>query len=346
MLTLVLGDLHLKDLTNSNYDRWQYKMFLSCFDSIVKTIQDKKISKLILCGDTFDTPPKGSALELFAKFMSLLRPLNLEIKLIDGNHELLSGVGKNYYCLSMKEYFKLNYNVDVLDYIIIDNALYCSHSNIRRLEKLNKPIDIVYSHFRSNIPPIVDEIDISALNRYAKLVILGDIHTRNQKDNIVYTGSPIDTHFDGNNSLSSHTPSVIIINEETLEWEWVTTLDKQFRKKKVNYTSVLDFQNDIPNIKDDYLIHSNFYKCVIQDKKVNLNTIKPELYQEFCIISKSAIDLDIAKENKKIATEIIKNLSTTNISQSLLEFILKNNDRKDLTPKLKSLYHKYEVHND
>ena len=342
-MTLVIGDYHLKDLGKTPYDLWQYSMFIQSFKNIAKIIDKYKVTKLILAGDIFDQPPKGISLELFAKFMNILKPYDLNIVAIDGNHCLLSGVGKNYYLESMKEYFKINYNISVVDYKQIDNILYCSHKHIKKLEKLNKPVDIVISHFRSNIPPISDEIDVAAINKNAKLCILGDIHHRNEKNNIVYTGSPIDTHFDGNNNLEHHTPSILLLNEETLEWKWLDIFTTSYRKCKRIFTSVDDFLRAVPDMRDDKLNNHNFYKCVIQDKKVRLNTLKTDLYSDFCIIQREVIDLEIAKENKKIATEIVKNLSTTDVSTGLLEFILKNNDKVELVNKIKQTYHKYEV---
>ena len=340
---LCIGDYHIKDLSKTPYDIWQYDCYIQSFKNITKIVSKYKVKKLILSGDTWDNVPKHNSLELFALFMQMLKSYNLEIYMIAGNHTLMSGIGKNYYEDIMKEYFKINYNISVLDYKQIDNILYCSHKHIKKLEKLNKPVDIVISHFRSNIPPISDEIDVAAINKNAKLCILGDIHHRNSKDNIVYTGSPIDTHFDGNNNLEHHTPSVLLLNEETLEWKWLDIFTTSYRKCKRIFTSVDDFLRAVPDMRDDKLNNHNFYKCVVQDKKVRLNTLKTDLYSDFCIIQREVIDLEIAKENKKIATEIVKNLSTTDVSAGLLEFILKNNDKVELTNKIKQTYHKYEV---
>ena len=341
--TLVTGDFHIKDLTQSSYDTWQYKMFISSFKNVIKIIEKHNIKKLILLGDTFDVPPKGKSLELFAKFMSMLKPYNLEIDMIDGNHCLLGGQGKRYYCEYMKEYFKLNYDIKVKEYEQIGDILYCNHKHINRLEKLSKKVKIVYSHFRSNIPPISDEIDTTALQKNAELVILGDIHHLNKKGNIVYTSSPTDTHFSSSNELEAHTPSVLLLNENTLNWEWESVLTTKYRKYKRTFASTESFLANVESMREDFNTNHNFYKVVIQDRKAKLNTLKKDLYTDFCITHYETIDLDIARENKKISVDIIKNLATTNVSHSLLEFILKNNSKKDLVPLITKLYHKYEV---
>ena len=341
--TLCIGDYHLKDYNKSPLDTWQVKVYMYSFKSIIKIIEKYNISKLILLGDTFDVIPKDNSLELFAKFMNQLKPYNLEIIGISGNHELLGGQGKNYYLDVMKEYFNLNYGIKVKEYEQIDDILYCSHKHINRLEKLNKKVKIVYSHFRYNIPPITDEIDTIALQKNAELVILGDIHHLNRKGNIVYTSSPTDTHFSSSNELDTHTPSVLLLNEESLEWKWESVLTTKYRKYKRTFASTESFLANVESMREDFNTNHNFYKVVIQDRKAKLNTLKKDLYTDFCIIHYETIDLDISKENKKISTDIIKNLATTNISQSLLEFILKNNSKKELVPLITKLYHKYEV---
>ena len=339
--TLCIGDYHLKEYNKSPLDTWQYKMYIYSFKSIVKIIEKCKISKLVLSGDVFDIPPRGNSLELFARFINMLKPYNLEIILIDGNHELITGQGRNYYCDIMKDYFKINYNIDVIDYKQDGDILYCNHKHINKLEKV-KPVKLVYSHFRSNIAPIVDEIDVTAIHKNVELCILGDIHCRNQNKNIVYTGSPVDTHFDSNNELESHTPSVLLLNEETLEWKWETTLSTQYRKKKKIYASVDSFLADVENLREDFKTNHNFYKCVVQDKKASLSKVKKGLYEDFCIITFEALDLEYNYENKKISNDIVKTLATQDTSKSLLEFCEKNLTKPSLKDKLYKFYHRYE----
>ena len=340
--TLCLGDFHIKDLTNSSLDSWQYKCYIQSFKNIVKIIEKHKPNKLILLGDTFDTPPKNNSLELFARFMSMLKPFNLEVILIDGNHCLLSGAGRRYYCESMKDYFKLNYNIEVLDYKQDNDILYCSHKHIDKLEKV-KPTKLVYSHFRSNIYPTVDEIDITAINKNVELCVAGDIHFRLNAKNIVYTGTPVDVHFDSNNELESHTPSVLLLNEETLKWKWETTLSNQYRKKKKIYASAESFLNDVENLREDFKTNHNFYKVVIQDRKVELNRIKKSLYEDFCIMNYETLDLDYNYENRKISVDIVKNLSTNDTSKSFIQFCEKNLTKPHLRELLLKFYHRYET---
>lgn len=345
--TLVCGDFHLSDrkYKNKDLEDFEEEVQKEAWNKILSIIDEYKVDKLVLNGDTFDAPPVGTSLELFHNFMLSLKEKDLEIIMISGNHCLIEGLReKKYYPNLMKVKWWDNYGVKVFDYTEVDKTLYCSHGNIGKLEKLNKSYDLVFSHFRSGITGIAsDEIDVSLLNHKVGLAVLGDIHTRLSYDNIVYCGSPIDTSFSSSNELPDHQPSVLILNEETLDWKWADTLTNTHRKYKRVYPSVKKFLEDVENLEQDATDNSNFYKIVIQDKKANLKQINVNNYKHFAIFELNHIDLMFDKENKKIDKQIIDNLSTKNVSNNLLDFIVKNCDRKELIENVKKIYHMYDV---
>ena len=344
--TLCIGDFHIKDFQHKNQylDKFEYEVSLESFKVIYKIIEDNNISKLLILGDFTDVAPQAEAIELAHIFLKGL-PQGLEIIIIDGNHELIVGKAKKqYYWYGIKQKMLDNYNVKVYDYVEVDNALYCNHGNIHKLEKLTKNYDIVFSHFRSGISAIAsDEINVSLLNHKAQLVVASDIHTRLSFDNIVYTGSVFDTHFSSSNELPDHQPSVLILNEETLDWEWKNTLTNTHRKYKRVYPSVKKFLEDVENLEQDATDNNNFYKIIVQDKKHQLKQININNYKHFAIFELNHIDLMFDKENKKIDKQIIDNLSAKNVSNNLLDFIIKNCDRKELVENVKKIYHMYDV---
>ena len=270
--TLCLGDYHLSDrkYKNKELEDFEEEVQKEAWNKILGIIDEYKVNKLILNGDIFDAPPVGTSLELFHNFMLSLKEKDLEIIMISGNHCLIEGLReKKYYPNLMKKKWWDNYGVKVFDYIEVEKTLYCSHGNIGKLEKLNKSYDLVFSHFRSGITGIAsDEIDVSLLNHKADLVILGDIHWKLTYDNIVYTGSPIDTSFASSNELPDHQPSVLLLNEATLEWEWKSTLTTTHRKYKRVYPSVKKFLEDVEKLEQDAISNNNFYKIVIQIRDI------------------------------------------------------------------------------
>ena len=343
---LCLGDYHLKDALHRNphLEKFEYGVSLESFKIIYKIIEDNNISKLLILGDLVESVPNSEALKLVHIFLSGL-PKGLEIILIDGNHELIEGrAKKQYYWNGIKQKMLDTYGVKVHDYIEVGNTLFVNHGNISKLETLSKNYDIVYSHFRSNLMPLAsDEINIEMLEHKAKLVIASDIHYRCFHSNIVYTGNVFDTSFSSSNELPDHQPSVLLLNEATLEWKWADTLINTHRKYKRVYPSVKKFLEDVENLEQDAISNNNFYKIVIQDKKANLKQININNYKHFAIFELNHIDLMFDKENKKIDKQIIDNLSAKNVSNNLLDFIVKNCDRKELIENVKKIYHMYDV---
>ena len=345
--TLVCGDFHLSDrkYKNKDLEDFEEEVQKEAWNKILSIIDEYKVDKLVLNGDTFDAPPVGTSLELFHNFMLSLKEKDLEIIMISGNHCLIEGLReKKYYPNLMKVKWWDNYGVKVFDYTEVDKTLYCSHGNIGKLEKLNKSYDLVFSHFRSGITGIAsDEIDVSLLNHKVGLAVLGDIHSKLTYSNIVYTGSPIDTSFGSSNELPEHTPSVLILNEETLDWKWVDTLTSTHRKIKKVYPSVKKFLLEVEELEIRAKEYNLFYKIIMQDKKHHLKQLNANLYKHFVIIEPSITDLVFEKQNNEIAKKVVESLSSKDVSNNLLEFILKNNSRNDLVENIKRTYHSYDV---
>ena len=343
---LCIGDFHLKDALHRNphLEKFEYEVSLESFKIIYKIIEDNNISKLLILGDLVDSVPNSEALKLVHIFLSGL-PKGLEIIMVDGNHELIEGrAKKQYYWSGIKQKMLETYGVKVYDYTEVGNTLFVNHGNISKLETLSKNYDIVYSHFRSNLMPLAsDEINIEMLEHKAKLVVASDIHYRCFHSNIVYTGNVFDTSFSSSNELPDHQPSVLLLNEATLDWKWIDTLINTHRKVKKVYPSVKKFLLEVEELEIRAKEYNLFYKIVIQDKKANLKQINVNNYKHFAIFELNHIDLMFDKENKKIDKQIIDNLSAKNVSNNLLDFIIKNCDRKELIENVKKIYHMYDV---
>lgn len=345
--TLVCGDFHLSDrkYKNKDLEDFEEEVQKEAWNKILGIIDEYKVNKLILNGDIFDAPPVGTSLELFHNFMLSLKEKDLEIIMISGNHCLLEGLReKKYYPNLMKKKWWDNYNINVLEYDEVDGKLFCGHGSINKLEKLTKKYHIVFSHFRSGITGIAsDEIDISMLEHKSELVVLSDIHSKLTYSNIVYTGSPTDTSFNSANELPEHTPSVLLLNEETLDWKWAGTLTNTHRKIKKVYPSVKKFLLEVEELEIRAKEYRLFYKIIVQDKKHQLKQLNTNLYKHFAIIEPSITDLVFEKQNNEIAKKVVESLSSKDVSNNLLEFILKNNSRNDLVESIKRTYHSYDV---
>ena len=343
---LCIGDFHLKDALHRNphLEKFEYEVSLESFKIIYKIIEDNNISKLLILGDLVDSVPNSEALKLVHIFLSGL-PKGLEIIMVDGNHELIEGrAKKQYYWSGIKQKMLETYGVKVYDYTEVGNTLFVNHGNISKLETLSKNYDIVYSHFRSNLMPLAsDEINIEMLEHKAKLVVASDIHYRCFHSNIVYTGNVFDTSFSSSNELPDHQPSVLLLNEATLDWKWIDTLINTHRKIKKVYPSVKKFLLEVEELEIRAKEYNLFYKIIVQDKKHQLKQLNINLYKHFAIIEPSITDLVFEKQNNEIAKKVVESLSSKDVSNNLLEFILKNNSRNDLVENIKRTYHSYDV---
>lgn len=344
--TLCIADIHLKDFSfrNQHLDMFEYNASLEMFKKVYDIIEEYKVENLYILGDLLDAVGLAQSLDLMHQFFTGL-PKGLKIKLINGNHELIEGKAKKqYYFNTIKQKMLDNYGVEVLEYSEINKTLFCGHNSISKLETLSKHYDIVYSHFRSNLMPLAsDEISVEMLEHKSKLVVCGDLHFQCSYSNIVYTGSPIDTSFASSNELPEHTPSVLLLNEETLDWKWADTLTNTHRKIKKVYPSVKKFLLEVEELEIRAKEYNLFYKIIVQDKKHQLKQLNTNLYKHFAIIEPNITDLVFEKQNNEIAKKVVESLSSKDVSNNLLEFILKNNSRNDLVESIKRTYHSYDV---
>ena len=73
--TLVIGDFHLSDrkYKNKDLEDFEEEVQKEAWNKILGIIDEYKVDKLVLNGDTFDAPPVGTSLELFHNFMLSLK---------------------------------------------------------------------------------------------------------------------------------------------------------------------------------------------------------------------------------------------------------------------------------
>lgn len=356
-LSINISDYHIKKYNqlNKTLSDWEVEMYYYTNQQIVKVIKKYKPYRVNLLGDIFDSIPSNIELFIFKDLISLIRNIDMieykgkdiEIFCINGNHTLLPNQqNKTYYKGLLKDFFKKEYNINVLEYEEVKTPyhknpfLYCSHGSINRLETLTKNYSVVFSHFRSSNPKdkaiYSDEIDTTILKAKADLVVLGDIHTRLNYDNVVYCGSPICTAFHDKEDL----PSILLLNEETLKWEWVDTIKDIYNKKVVQFTETDDMAYILAKMKEleeDSIKFKSFYKVKIVNTKSFISSLKLEQFKHFCIAEPTYTDMKVVDVEQKEIMEIIKEANISNIGTELdfESYVHENNSRKELTDKVK-----------
>jgi hypothetical protein len=357
-LSINISDYHIKkfDSFKKELSDWEYQMYYYTNDKIVKQIEKYKPYRVNLLGDIYDTPPVNAEQFIFNDLLNKIRGINLpeysgadiDIILLNGNHELLPNQSnKNYFHTLTQEYLKKQFDVKVFEYKEVKSEyqtkpfLYCGHSNIKRLESLTKRYSVVFSHFRSSDPKdkaiYTDEIDLTILKEKADLVVLGDIHTRLKFDNVVYCGTPICTSFHD----KKDEPSILLLNEETLEFKYLDTIKDKYNKKIISFNEadssdyVLGKLNEL---KEQCKVSKAFYKVKIVNTKSFIQSLKLEQFKSFCIIEPTYTDMKIMNTEEKEIAEIVKasNLSNVGTEQDFETYVEANNSRKELSDKLKT----------
>src|SRR5574344_14391 len=116
---LLMADTHLQHYKEQNHSlsHWEKSSQQYALDKIISIIKKNNITKIVHLGDLLETAfPKDFELELVDYFFNNI-PKEVEIYLIDGNHELQrDSIKRTYYFHFMQEFYKEKYDINIFDY--------------------------------------------------------------------------------------------------------------------------------------------------------------------------------------------------------------------------------------
>lgn len=187
------------------------------------------VDKHVIGGDIFDKLPNMSELELYFDY---IKECKCNTEIFAGNHE--ADKKNTTFLTQLKSVSNIiNKKVKIIDYYMsIDNMDYIPYNCLKEYHPSDIDFhgDILFTHVRGEIPPHVKpEVNLSLFERW-KIVLAGDLHSHsNSQLNIVYPGSPVTTSFHRNEVDTG----VIIIDTDTLKWEWVKLEVPQLIRKTV-----------------------------------------------------------------------------------------------------------------
>lgn len=224
MKILFSADWHIKLNTKGIPNEWAINRYNLLFKEIYKL--EKQVDLHIIGGDIFDRLPNMQELELFFEFVGGCKVRTI---IFAGNHEALK---KSTTFLSHLKTATNSINSLVS---IVDDFYSEDNWDIIPYNKLKEPWpkltgNILFTHVRAEIPPHVKpEIDLSLLDRWAK-VYAGDLHSHsNSQRNIIYPGSPVTTSF----HRTKTDTGVIVLDTETLTEGWVKLEVPQLIRKTI-----------------------------------------------------------------------------------------------------------------
>jgi len=343
---LLIGDLHLKNTKNElyskQYSEWLHNMQIYVINKILEVIDDRGIKEVIDLGDILDKSVlDGNVIYYLSYLLSSLQDRDVKVRLIDGNHTKVSNSKDNHYLLydKLKPYLE-TYGAEVIEYDIDTelDALFVSHKHISKLETYKRKHKYLFSHIRlSNGDLFSDEIDIKPILKKFDTVFLGDIHSSLDMydSKVIYTNSALDVKFERGNSTTPRT--VLVLDSAKGESERVTILDKQYRKKVLDFDSVEAFEAELDAILKDT---TNYYRIVVTDFTSNLYKVKRKVYNN--ILLETVKKETKSSKAKELADEIVNSLKSETVLGGFKQYCLNQNTRSDLAPYIESKLAEYE----
>ncbi len=265
MKVLFSADWHLKLGQKNVPVEWAKARYRSMFEQMHEL--EKTVDMHVIGGDIFDTVPKMEELELYFEFIAESKCKTI---IFAGNHE---SVKKNTtFFTQLKEVSKrINKLVEVMDeFTSIENMDFIPYNCLKQYHPADIDFhgDILFTHVRGEIPPHVKpEVPLSLFERW-EVVFAGDLHSHsNSQLNIVYPGSPVSTSF----HRSKVDTGVIILDSETLSWEWIKLEVPQLLRKTIDVGDPMpagDYDHIIYEVKGDIAELGNMESSELLDKKL------------------------------------------------------------------------------
>lgn len=227
MRVLFSADHHIKigqKNVPSDWAKARYRLMFKQLHGLEQTVDMHVIG-----GDFFDKMPSVEELELYFEYVAGIKCKTI---FFAGNH---CAVKKNTtFLTNLKDVTKaINPLVGIIDdYFSLENMDFIPYNKLKSFEKEGHKFsgNILFTHCRAEIPPHVKaEVDLTIFDRWGK-VFLGDLHSHsNSQRNLIYPGSPVTTSF--HRSLTD--TGVIILDSESLDWEWVKLEVPQLIRKTI-----------------------------------------------------------------------------------------------------------------
>ena len=267
MKVLASADWHLKLNVKNVPNEWAINRFRMMFTQMHEL--STNLDMHVVMGDIFDKLPNLEELQLFFEFVQNVKVTTI---IFSGNHEATKK-GQTFLSHLKGVVNSLNSKVTILDdYYSIHNMDFLPYNKLKEYSttKANNIYNgnILFTHVRAAIPPHVKpEVDLDIFNSW-KVVFAGDLHSHeNSQRNIVYPGSPVTTSFHRNLVDTG----VIILDSETLDWEWKKLEVPQLIRKTIQAGEPMpqtEYHHTIYEVEGDMSALGNMEDSELLDKKV------------------------------------------------------------------------------
>lgn len=288
MKAIVTADIHIRVKPDVPED-WQLNRYRMLWDKYIDLCKEHGAKHLIIAGDVFDNHRISSKEGmLFVELVTKVSESDITTWIIDGNHDysdplvttldhfvpLFDYINENACGENTGKSF-VHYrkaataefgNGDVCVSFVGHSVLKAPNDVYTRADATN----ILISHFRPNVNEFIkEEIDVHSFISGYDLCVAGDIHTDLvlERDQLVYTNSPLNSHFESNPNCGC---LLLSADADGIEWEripltlpnyvQITTTADKFKEPKdaVNFIRIevsgtpeelRKISTDKPNVK-------------------------------------------------------------------------------------------------
>jgi DNA repair exonuclease SbcCD nuclease subunit len=291
MKILIYSDLHLhnhhKLIVNS-------ETALGVLSYIKEYAQSNDIKKIISAGDFFHTKAKTYAPHVIQGWLKVkeIKKANIDQYMLIGNHDMANpNTTMNSILFVYSDYVKV-----IPDYYFFDtentryHLLSYTDTKFDNFQLDDDKYNVLIAHLdiigfqMSNGFQSISGFKMEDFKDF-DLVLSGHYHKHQQKNNIVYIGSPYQTSF----SERGQKKGFIILDDETLDWEFVETPEAP-KYEIIDISSLDDLSNKNVNNK--------FLKIRLKNNKINKTKLKDRLV-ELGAISTNIVMPEDTKEIEK-----------------------------------------------
>lgn len=227
MKVLFTADIHINLRQKKVPKQWALNRYDILFKELRRVYKEYNCSLEVHGGDIFDKLPTLEEIEVYYDYVRSADNLII----FDGNHEATKK-GETFFHVIAKTIEAQNSLAEVIMGPTVKEGMgFLPYTHIHNFKYTDFNTDLLFTHVRGEIPPhVTPEIDLSKLEKW-ELVLAGDLHSHsNSQRNIVYPGSPMSISFHRNKVETG----VIVVDSETLEWEWVKIKVPQLYRKTVD----------------------------------------------------------------------------------------------------------------
>lgn len=299
MKVLFTADIHINLRQKKVPKQWALNRYDILFKELRRVYNKYNCSLEVHGGDIFDKLPTLEELEVYYKYIREADRLII----FDGNHEA-TRKGETFFHVIAETIESQNPEAEVIQEPALREGMgFLPYTHIHNFQYNDFNTRVLFTHVRGAIPPhVTPEIPLENLDPW-ELVLAGDLHAHsNSQRNIVYPGSPVSVSFHRNKVETG----VIVLDSETLEWEWVKLNVPQLYRKTVDKKEDIvstDFDLTIYELKGDIMELSKLEvdddlldkKLVKHDSDSTLNLKNMTIREELIMYLKEIRQLDTDK---------------------------------------------------